>query len=194
MRIALICPSNDPDAVIATSWAKAALEQFSPIPEFLQIFDGPVLTRLTFERAIDSAELLIYYGHGDSAKLVAEEDLLDSNNLSCASGKSVAAIACRSARDLGRHAVSQYGSQGYLGFLNDVLFLEPDPGGVFGAAFSAGAEVLLSGETLESAATAMNSGFDRILDYFIMVEGYHPDAQWGRYCAMWLKRCLVVHR
>jgi hypothetical protein len=125
-------------------------------------------------KAIKSAELLLYYGHGDWRKLTAEVDLLDEYNIRLAAGRSISAVACRSARELGLEAVVRFGATGYLGFSQDVLFMDPDPGDVFLKAFKSSAESVLDGESLEQSAAALRRGFDGILDYCPRLGGSKP--------------------
>ncbi|MBS1828599.1 MAG: hypothetical protein JST93_25060 [Acidobacteria bacterium] len=192
-KLLLICPANDEDARIAASWAQTAVESAESEVEWERL-SGPCLTRPRFEEAMSAKGILLYYGHGDWSRLVGEEDLLDCDNVRLTAGMTVCAIACRSARELGLEATTRAGTQSYLGFSQDVVFVEPDPEGIFRRTFAAAAERLLAGQGIEAAALALRVGIDRILDYFTLEGRHDPNAAMGRACALWLRRYLVLHQ
>jgi len=162
-KLLLVCPCNDDNARIAASWALAAIEN-TEYKVDVEVVVGPHLTRRVLEEAASSRNIVLDYGHGDWSRLMAEVDLLDEENVPLMGGMVICAIACRSGRDLGVNATTRAGVQAYLGFSHNVLFLDPDPGGVFRSAFAAAAESMVEGRAIEDTARALRTGIDRILD------------------------------
>jgi hypothetical protein len=125
-QILVVAPDSDSVerelGAAAGEWVGVLANQPNHTSEFLQ---GTSVTRQSVETALNNASVVAYFGHGAASHLGRSAALIDGANVGRLRKKTVLAIACHSARNLGRSA-GEAGVIGYVGF-DDALAV-PLPG------------------------------------------------------------------
>lgn len=187
--IVLVTPANDPDAVVLAEWGEAlrlrAQDSHDVTPSTISRALG---SRIILEQHLQSGppEAVFFFGHGTWGSLNGEAPLIDGANVRLLSGKSVVAIACKSAYQLGEIAVEAPGGvRSYLGFDEDLRWVV-GKSHIFGGAVVQGLEPLLDGESIGAARDELVSGFARLVAHYKYQEPRSAElGPWAYLTAFW---------
>jgi len=169
LKVSIIRPTNDPTAFALGRWAPPVRKAIKSSGHTLCAdLRGRACTRAAFEEAVRASDVAFYFGHGEYDRLFGKASLLDAENVEVTSGRIVMAVACSSARDLGKKAVKA-GALGYLGFTERLILPLKNQFalGAFRKASIAGMLCLLQGGSLKRAHSQMTQAFDKVVNYFI---------------------------
>lgn len=118
MKILVSNPESDDITRYLHAWSKKMIQDFADKHEF---------THLVGERANQNHfcgllakgyhDIVFINGHGSDSMITGynKEVLIDSNNVTLLSGKTVRALSCHTAKTLGKLAI-QNGAKGYVGY------------------------------------------------------------------------------
>ncbi len=168
--------------------------------------DGGNATRAAAENALQSADLFVFFGHGEDDQLEdpSQNPLIDATNVGNAAGVGgvpstiMVAIACNSAAQLGNDAYSA-GADAYIGF-------ERQLGWVTTAGNSMEKrlrdlvrilveDLVISGNTVEDSKIEFQKSLADMIDYFDKdPQGQNePDAYYAKLWSNWNKSyCTII--
>ena len=193
--ICFIRPANDAAATTLANMAIPLKAKISTSSHTLSAdLTGTGATRGAVDVQLAACRAICFFGHGLKSRLQGSStDLIDSFNVSLASGSIVIAFACWSAHTLGPGAISA-GVEAYLGFDEQFGCLAGDPDGEFGAAAISGMEVMLKGNDVGAALREMEKKFDDAFDFYKTGAGAgRSNSVLGWLLANWDKRHLALH-
>lgn len=174
MRVLLTNPEVDRLTYYLSVWTKNTLKDLKTNSNEYFSLKREKVTRKNFEKFLNkrSIDLVLLCGHGSPNAINGNEDvILDTKNDNLLKGKTVHALSCQSANELGPDAVKK-GANSYIGYKEDFiaflddskrasrpledeiasLFLEP--------AFTA-PKILLKGGTPDEAVSAAKNAYNK---------------------------------
>ena len=128
--VVVIRPGTDAVEATLSVWVDLLLPPGIGLPGVYVVSDlaGPAsATPAAVQAALATADVILYFGHGREDSL-GHPVLVDMTTIAGASGRTVIAIACRSGKTLGPHAVSTHSIQNYLGFSEPLFAYIASPG------------------------------------------------------------------
>jgi len=192
--ICIIRPANDPAATTLANMAALLNTIVAASTHSLVDLYGSAATRAAVEAQLSANRVIVFFGHGLKSRLQGmSTDLIDSTNVSKASGQIIIAIACWSAHTLAVQAVQQ-GIDAYLGFDEQFGCLRGDPDGQFGSAAIACIESILTGNDMAVAFSDMQQRFDSVFEFYKTGKGSgQTDSVLGWLLANWNKNHMRLH-
>ncbi|MBV9094795.1 MAG: hypothetical protein JO132_13120 [Streptosporangiaceae bacterium] len=188
-KLVFVAPADSPDAVTLGTWGETVRRRAQACGHTVVSVRGPAVTPAAVQEALASNDACLYFGHGTWSTLQQASGLplLDLATASAASGRSIVAIACQAAHTLGPGIVTAHSATFFLGFDDDLIWVNGLPDvTVFEAAVADGLEPLLDGLTAEDARQGLKDGFERAFQHFKYgVPKSHPNRVLGYVLADW---------
>jgi hypothetical protein len=121
MSILFVGPARDRAEAVLRDVGERALQMLPARKRAsTRVLWGAAADRSAVDRALVTGGHILYFGHGLEDRL-GDPALLDDHNIAGAAGHVVLAMACSSARRLGRDGVGRCGLRAYLGFTRPVF-------------------------------------------------------------------------
>jgi hypothetical protein len=196
----VIRPRDDSAAIASSDWcddliAKLTASKAAP-SKLIDVDDSSPADQAKISAAMSAgAELICYFGHGDSnAWLTANHPTIDAGTVSAGKGAAVVSIACETGLQLGADAITA-GVESWLGFTIKVPVLVLKGGSdPFGEAIVDGLAELGEGKSMQEARDALFAALNQtVTDFDTGYLSTDPSAPLGYYAAMSLRDHIVVH-
>jgi hypothetical protein len=174
MKIFIVAPQlqNDKATELTLQWALQLETSLNDIHDVsvISLF-GRMAVREKVESALNeelgNQGIFVFIDHGERDALYGSDakSLIDGKNIELLKNKFIYAIACRSAAELGRHAL-QKGVQGYIGFNHDFHIIT-SASHIFSHCFLSGLTAMVKDgktmiEAIETIKTATRDIINRI--------------------------------
>jgi hypothetical protein len=197
--LVFITPADNPEAVTLGNWGGTVRRRAQACGHKVVSLSGSAVTPTAVQGALGTHDACFYFGHGTWSTLQQASGLtlLDIATSSAIFGRSVVAIACKAAHTLGPGIVKMHSAKFFLGFDDDLIWVNGSPDvDQFEAAVADGLDPLLNGLTAADARQGLEDGFERAFQHFKYgVPKSHPNRVLGYVFADWDKRhvalCLV---
>ncbi|MBT5022848.1 hypothetical protein HOK51_03970 [Candidatus Woesearchaeota archaeon] len=126
MKLLITRPEHDLETQYLSVWSKDIISLAEKQNISIKDLRGNLANMINFEKFVkkQNPSLILLNGHGNEFKVCGHEnkDLLDETNISLTKNKLVHALACSSAKVLGKQAV-QKGAKEYLGYSRPFMFI-----------------------------------------------------------------------
>lgn len=174
MRVLLTSPEVDLLTYYLSVWTKNMLKETKNSSNDYFLLKREKVTRRNFEKFLNkrAVDLVLLCGHGSSSTVDGNEDIiLDTENDDLLKGKTIHALSCQSASELGPDAVKK-GANSYIGYREDFIAflddskrtskpLEDEIASLFlNPAFTA-PKTLLKGGTPDEAMSAAKNAYNK---------------------------------
>jgi hypothetical protein len=151
------------------------------------------VTRSSVSASVQTADLAIFYMHGQPDSLGHPVTLVDSTNIACLKATVVIAFSCMAGEQFGPHAVAA-GARAFMGFDDLLTNIDTLPTLFGGAAQLAMQPFVLGVNSIDSVRMNLASNFAAIENHYRVGAGKH-DVDAG---VIWMaahinRRGLVVH-
>jgi hypothetical protein len=161
-----IMPATDSTEQIQATWASRLVEGTRagdyPLIDSVRDYSEGNATRQNVDDSLPRNGLVVYCGHGSlEGAALGDPSLIDETNLGRAQGSIVIALACDSARTLGRIATRNLGIIAYFGYEEDLPVLDYP---AITASVSSSLELLATGSTLEEVLDFLKSDLRPLID------------------------------
>lgn len=127
MRVLLTNPEVDLLTYYLSAWTENMLKELKINSNEYFSLKREKVTRKNFEKFLNkrAIDLVLLCGHGSSSTVAGNEEIiLDTENDSLLKGKTIHALSCQSANELGPDAVKK-GANSYIGYKEDfIAFLD----------------------------------------------------------------------
>lgn len=174
MRVLLTNPEVDTLTCYLSAWTDFLLKECKIKANKYYRLRREKVTRKKFESLLTkrAVDLVLLCGHGDSDVVFGNDEvILDTKNDNVLGGKTVHALSCQSAKELGRDAVEK-GAKAYVGYKEDFIAflndsnriskpLEDTTASLFLSAAFTAPKVLLRGGSPNEAVTQAKKEYDR---------------------------------
>lgn len=181
-RVGFIRPNNDRQAQTLYDWGSSVRGVVASSPGHSVGCDVRPrwiwrrLTRSEVLSGLATADIVLYFGHGEADHWLGDSPLLDSRDAAVTAGKVVVAIACDTAQVLGAACVTA-GATAYLGFKDRVTWSNVVPSEYANVLTTALSPFLRYDEPIGSVALRLREGFRELaVRYKTGSQRGHPDA------------------
>ena len=194
--LVFVTPADSPDAVTLGNWGGTVRRRAQACGHKVVSLSGSAVTPAAVQGTLGTHDACFYFGHGTWGTLQEASGLtlLDVTTSSASSGRSIVAVACQAAHTLGPSIVAAHSAKFFLGFDDDLIWVNGSPDvGQFEAAVADGLDPLLSGLTAADARQGLEDGFERAFQHFKYgVPKSHPNRVLGYVFADWDKRHIAL--
>jgi hypothetical protein len=191
-----VTPADDPDAITIGGWGGTVRRRALACGHSVTSLSGSAVTPTALQSALGAHDACFYFGHGTWTTLAegSGTTLLDVGTSSAVSGRSVVAIACQAARTLGPGIVKTHSAKFFLGFDDNLVWVNGSPDvDQFESAVADGLDPLLNGLTAADARRGLEDGFEQAFQHFKYgTPKSHPNRVLGYLAADWDKRHVAL--